>query len=165
MIIKGAFIKNNLAGCIIYSTPESHAWSEIMNEPLMKMREKANDERIDIIGEYARLDKYGPGVKHFYGNELAVSKKYRKLGLGKMLNDCMVNDCRNHPEARGIVIDTANEINVATYKKWGWELKVTGYFHNIKFLYHLYFHYILYYLILDLNNLKHYNYQLEIHFH
>ncbi len=133
LVMKGALIDNSLAGCIIYSTPESHPWSERMKEPLLRMRKKANDERIDIIGEYARLPKYDPEALHFYGNELAVGRTFRKLGIGKKLNDTMVYDCKNHPEAKGIVIDTANENNVARYEKWGWELKASGNFYSIKY--------------------------------
>jgi hypothetical protein len=133
LTIKGAFVNDKLAGCVIYTTPESSEWDEKMNEALDKMRVRANDEKINFIGEYARLEKFSPGVEHFYGNELAVGSGFRKRGIGKMLNDTMVEECKNHFSAKGIVIDTANENNVSTYLKWGWQLKKTGVFHNIKY--------------------------------
>lgn len=133
LTITGAFSGDNLAGCVIYTTPDSHNWTESMNESVARMSEKANNERISIIGEFARLNKYSPGVEHFYGNELAVSLNFRRRGIGKLLNDSMVDDCKKHHSAKGIVIDTANENNVPTYIKWGWQLKKTGTFYEIKY--------------------------------
>jgi len=36
------------------------------------------------------------------------------------------------PEAKGIMIDTANENNVKLYEKWGWELKAEVKFYELK---------------------------------
>jgi GNAT superfamily N-acetyltransferase len=132
LTMKGAFIDDSLAGCIIYTTPDAREWNEDMNIAIQKMRDKANDERINIIGEYARLKKYEPGVPHFYGNEISVMKKYRKHGIGKSLAEDMINECASHATAKGIVIDTANPDNLSLYKKWGFALKATIDFYDIK---------------------------------
>jgi len=133
LVLKGAFIGNTLTGCVIYTTPDSSGWNDSMNEAIDKMRKKARDERINLIGEYARLNKYSTDVEHFYGNELAVGADYRMHGIGKLLNDSMVDECMKHRSARGIIIDTANEKNVKTYLKWGWQLKTSGMFYDIKY--------------------------------
>jgi len=130
--LKGAYAEGELAGCIIFSTPQSYGWSDTMMGAVMKMREKANDERIDIIGQYARLEKYDPGVEHYYGNELAVKKEYRKMGIGKKLADFMINKSLYDPLSKGVLIDTANEDNVRLYEKWGWKLMNVKEFYGIK---------------------------------
>ena len=132
LTMKGAFIYDSLAGCIIYTTPDAQEWNEAMNIALRNMRDKANDERINIIGEYARLKKYDPGVPHFYGNEISVKKEFRRQGIGIALAEDMIRECKTHPTAKGIVIDTANPDNILLYKKWGFELKATIDFYNIK---------------------------------
>jgi GNAT superfamily N-acetyltransferase len=132
LVLKGAFVENKLAGCMIYTTPDSNQWDDTMNEAIMKMREKANDKRIDIIGEYAMLKKYEPGVEYFYGNELAVRNEYRRHGIGKRLVESLIADCHNNPIAKGILIDTANINNVTLYEKWGWKLKASLDFYSIK---------------------------------
>jgi GNAT superfamily N-acetyltransferase len=132
LVMNGAFLSIELAGCQIYRTPESFGWNELMNSALEKMRAKANDERINLIGEYATLSGYDPAVVHFYGNELAVKKEFRRSGIGRALSNFMINECRTHPTAKGTVIDTANEKNVRLYEKWGWELKMTLSFYEIK---------------------------------
>jgi ribosomal protein S18 acetylase RimI-like enzyme len=129
--MKGAFAENVLVGCMIYRTPESLQWNDKLNYEIDKMREKANDKRIDMIGEYARLEGYDPVDEHFYGNELAVGKKYRKSGIGKALCEYLILDCKKHPKAKGILIDTANENNIILYEKWGWVLKKTVKFYTI----------------------------------
>jgi ribosomal protein S18 acetylase RimI-like enzyme len=130
--LKGAFVESKLAGCMIYTTPDSKPWNDTMNETIMKMRETANDKRIDVIGEYAMMKKYEPGVEYFYGNELAVKTEYRRQGIGKKLVESLITDCHNNPAAKGILIDTANINNVTLYEKWGWELKASFDFYTIK---------------------------------
>ena len=130
--IKGAFAEDVLVGCMIYRTPESIQWNDKLNYAIEKMRKKADDIRIDKIGEYARLSGYEPGVVHFYGNELAVKNEYRKSGIGKELCKYLILDCINHPSAKGILVDTANENNIKLYEKWGWVLKKTVEFYSIK---------------------------------
>jgi ribosomal protein S18 acetylase RimI-like enzyme len=130
--LKGAFIDDIFAGCIIYTTPDARGWSDEMNDAIAKMQAKANDKRINLIGEYARLKKYDPAVPHFYGNEHSVKKEYRKHGIGKALAEYMINECESHPASWGIVIDTANPDNVPLYQKWGFVLKATIDFYDIK---------------------------------
>jgi ribosomal protein S18 acetylase RimI-like enzyme len=131
LTIRGAFADGILAGCMIYTTPESFAWSETMNASLENMREKAADKSINLIGEYATLNGYKPEVEHYYGNELAVRKQYRGRGLGKALLNDLIKHCESHPKAKGILIDTANENNIAMYEKLGWALKTTIPFYDI----------------------------------
>lgn len=130
--LKGAFINNELAGATVYTTPESYEWGEQMMESITKMREKANDSRMNYIGEFARLGSYEPVGEYLYGNELAVSKNFRKHGIGRALNKFLIDECNKFPEAQGILIDTANENNVKLYEKWGWELKAEVDFYLIK---------------------------------
>ena len=130
--LKGAFINDELAGVTVYTTPESHEWGGQMMDALAKMREKANNGRMNIIGEFARLGGFEPDCIYFYGNELSVSKDFRKHGIGKALNKHLIDECKKHPTAKGILIDTANENNVKLYKKWGWELKAAADFYEIK---------------------------------
>jgi GNAT superfamily N-acetyltransferase len=132
LTIKGVYKENKLAGCIIYTTPKSDQWSNKMMGAVSKMREKADNPRINLIGEFAMLDKYEPGVKYCYGNELAVKKDYRRKGIADKLIKTMINDCKSYPEVKGILIDTANKENITLYEKWGWELKQTTDFYSIK---------------------------------
>ncbi len=132
LMMIGAYVDDILAGCEIYTTPEANEWDERMNVSLKKMRAKANDDAINLIGEYARLKKYDPGVVHFYGNEIAVKGEFRKKGIGKALADNMIKECKNHTTAQGIIIDTANENNIKLYEKWGWVLKGVYNFYTIK---------------------------------
>ncbi|RPI19868.1 MAG: N-acetyltransferase [Ignavibacteriae bacterium] len=132
LTLKGAFANNELAGVTIYTTPDSYEWGEQMIESITKMREKANDSRMNYIGEFARLGGYEPDGEYLYGNELAVSKNFRKHGIGRTLNKFLINECNKFPEAQGILIDTANENNVKLYEKWGWELKAAVDFYQIK---------------------------------
>jgi GNAT superfamily N-acetyltransferase len=130
--LKGAYVKDKLAGCVIYTTPDADNWGEQMMDSIQKMREKANDERINLIGEFARLGGYEPEGIYYYGNELAVKKEYRGRGIGKALVYSIIDDCRNSDECRGILIDTANPDNIEMYKRWGFELKETKDFYKIK---------------------------------
>ena len=139
LTLNGYFIDNVLAGCCIYTTPESSGWNDKMNDSIMLMRKKANDacgdegaKRINLIGEYARLEGYAPGVEYFYGNELAVRNDFRKKGIGKGLTEFMWEECKAHPDANGVLLDTVNENNVKLYEKWGWELKKEVNFHTLK---------------------------------
>jgi GNAT superfamily N-acetyltransferase len=132
LAMKGAFDEECLAGCMIYSTPERKGWGENIIDALDRMRKKSNDERINLIGGFAVLEGFTPGVPYFYGNELAVKKEYRNKGIGKALCDFLTDECRRHPLAEGIAIDTANESNVKLYEKWGWELKAVKDFYTIK---------------------------------
>src|SRR4030095_16598252 len=72
LTFKGAYEDDKLTGSIIYTTPESKPWSDKMMDAVNKMRKKANDKRINLIGEFAMLTKYNPPPEHCYGNELAV---------------------------------------------------------------------------------------------
>lgn len=128
----GAFFDDKLAGCTVFTTPESNEWNEQMMDAINIMREKANDKRINYIGEYSRVSAFEPEGEYFYGNELAVSKDFRKHGIGKTLNNYLFEECKKHPTAAGILIDTANKNNVKLYEKWGWELKATLDFYDIK---------------------------------
>lgn len=132
LTIKGAYINNVLAGCIIYTTPDANEWGEQMYEPLQRMREKAGDDRIKLIGEFAMLHGYEPEGKYYYGNELAVRKDFRNKGIGKALVKYMIDESGKSKEANGILIDTANLNNVKMYRRWGFELMEIKDFYELK---------------------------------
>lgn len=129
----GAFSDSNaLTGCMIYSTPERKEWGKHMDSAILKMREKSNNSRIGLIGEFAMMEGYDPGKPLFYGNELAIRSEYRRQGIGKALTNYLICECKRHPAAEGILIDSANTNNVKLYEKWGWELKQARDFYSIK---------------------------------
>jgi ribosomal protein S18 acetylase RimI-like enzyme len=134
LTMKGAYTdKDNLLGCMIYTTLNSMDWNDKLTNAAIEMRKKANDKRMELIGEYASLcSEYRPEVKHFYGNELAVRKEYRNQGIAKLLVFNMIEDFQNNPDAEIIAIDTTNEENVLLYQKWGWKLNASFDFYDIK---------------------------------
>jgi len=131
LIIKGAAENNVLAGCMIYTTPDSVPWNGSMMASLEKMRAKAGDERINIIGQFAMLGGYEPNTPYLYCNELAVKNESQGLGFGKALLKDIINSAENIYKVKGILIDTANENNLAIYEKFGWVLKSTIPFYGI----------------------------------
>lgn len=134
LTMKGAFTDDNkLIGCMIYTNLKSTDWNEKLTNAAIEMRKKAHDKRMELIGEYAsKCSEYRPEVKHYYGNELAVRKEYRKQGIAKLLVFNMIEDFQNNPEAELIAIDTTNEKNVPLYQKWGWKLNASFDFYDIK---------------------------------
>jgi ribosomal protein S18 acetylase RimI-like enzyme len=131
LTIKGATENDELAGCIIYTSPDSIPWSDSMTGSLERMRAKASDEKINLIGQFAMLGGYKPKAPYLYVNELAVKKKFRRLGFGKALINNIIEISETHSAAKGILIDTAKENNLAIYEKFGWVLKSTIPFYDI----------------------------------
>ncbi len=131
LAFKGVFSNTELAGCMIFSTPESAGWNDTMNDSLDRMRAKAADENINLIGEFAMLRGFRPDGEHFYGNELAVKEKFRGMGLGTALLKYLIDSSESHPGSRGILIDTANRHNIKLYEKHGWELRDKVPFYNM----------------------------------
>lgn len=134
LTMKGAFTDDNkLLGCMIYTTLNSTDWNEKLTNAAIEMRKKADDKRMELIGEYASLcSDYRPKIKHYYGNELAVRREYRNRGIAKQLVYTMIEDFENNPDAEIIAIDTTNEKNVPLYQKWGWKLNARFNFYDLK---------------------------------
>ena len=131
LTINGVTEGNELAGCMIYTTPDSVPWSDSMMGSLEKMSAKARDERINFIGQFATLSGYEPDVPYLYVNELAVRNQFRGQGLGKALINDIIGRSENNSGSKGILLDTANKNNVAIYEKFGWTLKSTLPFYDI----------------------------------
>jgi GNAT superfamily N-acetyltransferase len=97
-----------------------------LQNALDEIKVKANNERINLIGEFAQLSG---NIKlpfiYFYANELAVSRKYRRKGIGRKLMERVEYDTLKSG-INYIVLDTTRDDNFTLYKKWN-----MNYFKNI----------------------------------
>jgi GNAT superfamily N-acetyltransferase len=128
--LKGLYVKEKLVAVGVYTTPESKTeWTKNLDKAINKMREKAKDESISMIGGYSmKSRKFKIEEPHFYFNELAVSPGEQGKGYGKAMFEYVESQCLKHPAAKGIGLDTPNPDNVKIYKHLGY--KVT---HKFKF--------------------------------
>ena len=128
--LNGLYFKNQIAGCLIYTTPDSNEWHEGMMEAVTEMITKADSPNIKYIGEYAmKTSALKPKETHFYLNELSVRKQFRRKGIARMLIDSAEKDAINFPEVKIIGLDTTNYLNVEIYKKIGYNV-----FHEFNFM-------------------------------
>lgn len=130
----GAFISNELVGVGIYSTPESKQdWDESLNEAVKKMQEKANDDSIYIIGEYASMcADFRPEKPHYYITDIAVRPDRQGKGIGGMIMKYIIDESEKHSDVDGIWLDTTNEKNMKWYKTMGFEVESEFFFHKLK---------------------------------
>ncbi len=133
MKIIGAYIGGNLVGALDYTPPNQNAlWSEELDEAVKDMRRKANDEAINIIGEFAQISgMYKPEETHFYINDVAVLKEFRGKGIAGKLFEHVENECRAHPEAVCTALDATSPKNVSLYEHWGYKIYKEIPFHDI----------------------------------
>jgi hypothetical protein len=132
--IKGAFVDGRLKGAIIYTPPDrKFEWNEKMDKAVSVMRKKAKNENIRLIGEYAMTSgKLKPRKPHFYLNELAVLPEMQGNGIGTKLMLSVEPECRKHPAAVGLALDTTNIRNVNLYKKIGYKVRKEFDFYELK---------------------------------
>jgi GNAT superfamily N-acetyltransferase len=128
--LKGLFVKGKLVSVCTYTTPESKTdWTEELAASVNKMRRRANDDSIRLIGEYSmKSRKFKTDTPHFYFNELAVAPKEQGNGYGKKMFKFVESECLKHPSAKGVWLDTPNPDNVKIYKHLGYKVK-----HRFKF--------------------------------
>ncbi len=133
MEIIGAYTGGRLVGVLDYTPPNQNAeWSEELEEAVGEMRRKANDDAINIIGEFAQLSgQVKPGETHFYINDVAVLKEFRGKGIAKKLFEYVENECLTHPEAVCTALDATSRKNVSLYEHWGYKVYKKIPFHDI----------------------------------
>ncbi len=131
--LKGLFCNDVLAGCLIYTRPDAFEWNDSMMEAVKRMRLKADNPKVNEIGEYAMiLGLKKPKEKHIYLNELSVKKSYRGKGFAKMLIKNAEMDTISFPEIKMICLDTTNYLNVEIYKKIGYNVFLEFDFSGLK---------------------------------
>lgn len=130
----GAFTGNDLVGVAIYSIPESKQdWDESLNTAVKKMQEKANDESIYIIGEYASMcADFRPDKPHYYITDIAVRPDVQGRGIGRTMMNYIIDESDKRIDVDGIWLDTTNEKNMIWYKTMGFEVESEFFFHKLK---------------------------------
>lgn len=128
--LKGLCVNEKLVSVCTYTTPESKTqWTEKLDLAVKDMWEKAKDDSIRLIGEYSiKSRKFKIEEPYFYFNELAVTPKEQGKGYGKAMFEYIESQCRKHPTAKGIYLDTPNPENVKIYKHLGYKV-----IHKFKF--------------------------------
>lgn len=128
--LNGLYVNNKLVSVCIYTTPDGKTeWTDELASAVNRMRNKANDDKIGLIGEYSMKSRKFKIVRpHFYFNELAVSPKQQGKGYGKMMFEYVESQCRKHSSAKSVWLDTPNPKNVMIYKHFGYSVK-----HRFKF--------------------------------
>ena len=124
MKLIGAYADGVLAGVLDYTPSDTMvSWSDSLNKAVEEMRIKANDTAINLIGEYAmKCGSVRPVERHYYLNDIAVSRTYRGKGIGKKLFDYAEEECRQHQDIKCIALDATNPKNVSLYQSWGYEV-------------------------------------------
>ena len=131
--LKGLFVNDVLSACLIYTRPDSFDWNDSLMEVVMRMRLKADNPKVNEIGEYAiKVGQIKPQEKHIYLNELSVKKLYRRKGFAKMLIENAEMDVDKFPEVQIIALDTTNTLNVEIYKKIGYNVSIVFHFSGLK---------------------------------
>lgn len=129
----GIFENDILAGVLTYTTPQSKIWSEELDNAVLKMREKANYEMVNAIGEFSSITlNHRPKEPHYYLNDLAVAKEFRRKGYAKALMEFAENECSRNPFTGITALDTTNPDNVRLYEKFGYYVNTEYDFHVIK---------------------------------
>lgn len=129
----GIFVNNILAGVMTYTTPQSKTWFEELDNSVLKMRENAGNESVNLIGEFSGLTtKHRPREPHYYINDLAVSKEYRRRGYAKALMEYAENECFLNPFTNITALDTTNSYNARLYEKYGYSINTEYEFREIK---------------------------------
>lgn len=133
MKIYGYFEDSEPAGVITFSPHEpDRKWNDNLQNALDEMKVKANDKRINLIGEFAQLSgNIKLPFNYFYANELAVSREYRRKGIGRKLMERVESDALKSG-INYIVLDTTSEDNFMLYKKWDYELFQIYFFKELK---------------------------------
>jgi ribosomal protein S18 acetylase RimI-like enzyme len=130
--IIGAYLNDELAGVLIYTPLDSKEWNDEMNKAAVKMQRAAENENVKLIGEFSmEAMKRHPSEPHYYMNELSVSEKYRRRGIGCGLLLDAEKEARLNPLVRFVLLDTTNPKNVNTYRKIGYEVRETYPFHTL----------------------------------
>lgn len=129
----GIFENDILAGVLTYTTPQSKTWTEELDNAVLKMREKANYEMVNAIGEFSSITlNHRPKEPHYYLNDLAVAKEYRRKGYAKALMEFAENECSQNPFTCITALDTTNSDNVRLYMKYGYYINTEYDFHRVK---------------------------------
>ncbi|MBN1633664.1 MAG: GNAT family N-acetyltransferase [Ignavibacteria bacterium] len=129
----GIFVNNILAGVMTYTTPKSKIWSDELDNAVLKMRENAGNESVNLIGEFSGLTmKHRPKEPHYYLNDLAVAKEYRRRGYAKVLMEYAENECFLNPFTNVTALDTTNSYNARLYEKYGYYVNTEYDFMGIK---------------------------------
>jgi GNAT superfamily N-acetyltransferase len=131
--IFGYFENTELLGVIIFSPfNPGRKWTDNLQDALEDMRAKAKNERINLIGEFARESaSINIPFDYLYVNELGVLKKYRGKGIGeKLLKNTEFEALKSGTNF--VTLDTTSITNLELYKSWGYELFKEYIFHEIK---------------------------------
>jgi len=128
--LKGLYVNGKLVSVCTYSTPESKkGWTDELSVAVDKMQKKANDKFIGLIGEYSvKSRQFKIKEPHFYFNELAVTPGEQGKGCGKIIFEYVESQCRKHPAAKSVWLDTPNPVNIKIYKHLGYKIM-----HRFKF--------------------------------
>jgi len=130
--IIGAYLYDELAGVLIYTPLDSKEWNDEMNKAAVKMQRAAANENVKLIGEFSiEAMKRHPAEPHFYMNELSVSEKYRRKGIGSGLLLEAEKEARLNPPVNCVLLDTTNPKNVVTYQEIEYEVRETYPFHTL----------------------------------
>jgi len=130
--IIGAYIEDELAGALIYTPPQHNDWNNELNIAVENMYKEAQNDNIKLIGQFSmEASKEHLKEVHYYMNELSVSKKFRKNGIGSALLLSAEKEARENPSVKWLLLDTSNKQNTITYQKIGYEIIKTFYFYNL----------------------------------
>jgi GNAT superfamily N-acetyltransferase len=133
MKMYGYYEGSEQAGIIIFSPHDpDRKWNENLQNAEKILKADANNERINIIGEFAQA---AGNIKlpftHFYANELAVLKKYRGKGIGRKLLERAESDALKSG-INYIALDTSSDYNYMLYRNWNYELFQEYFFKDLK---------------------------------
>jgi len=126
--------ENNIpAGVLTYTTPQSKTWTEELDIAVSEMYNKTKNESVKLIGEFSSMTvKHRPKEPHYYLNDLAVAKEFRRKGYAKALMEFAENECRLNPFTELTALDTTNPDNVRLYMKYGYYVNTDYNFYGIK---------------------------------
>lgn len=131
--LTGIFEDNILAGVLTCTTPESKVWSEALDVAVAEMYDKAKNESVKLIGEFSGLTvKHRPKEPHYYLNDLAVAKEFRRKGYAKALMEFAENECLLNPFTELTALDTTNPENVRLYMKYRYSINTEYEFRGLK---------------------------------
>ncbi len=124
---------NLLSGVMTFTTPQSKTWTEELDIAVSEMYDKARNESIKLIGEFSGMTvRHRPKEPHYYLNDLAVAKEFRRKGYAKELMEFAENECRLNPFTELTALDTTNPENVRLYMKYGYYINTEYDFNGLK---------------------------------
>ena len=131
--LKGLYDGGKLVSVCTFTTPESKtAWTEELAAAVDRMWKRAKNDSIKLIGDYSmKSRKFRINIPHIYFNELAVAPKQQGKGYGRKMFEYVGAQCRKHPAAGEVWLDTPNPKNVRIYKHLGYSVKHRFKFHNL----------------------------------